>query len=82
MKVRLSTDEAGIRSTHGLTGRWNDRNWNGFGAGTLKALTAAAGIGENGGYAVTIELAVGSMPANGPTADFEAVLGTAAVSVA
>ena len=82
MNVRLSTDEAGIRSTYALTGRWNDRDWNGYGAGTVKALAVAAGVGTDGGYAVTVELAVGSMPSNGNTADFAAVLGTVAVSTA
>lgn len=80
MRVRLSTDENGIRTTYALKGRWNDRSWNGFAAGTVKALTVSAGIGPDGGYAVTIELGEGAMPAAGQTADFAAVLGSAAVS--
>jgi hypothetical protein len=80
MKVCLSTDETGIRNTHGLTGRWNDRPWNGFDAGTVRALAVAAGVGTAGDYAVTVELIEVSMPKGARTADFAAVLGAVEVS--
>lgn len=80
MRVRLSTDADGIRTTHALTGRWNDRPWNGYAAGTVKALSVSAGIGADGGYAITVHLFAGAMPAAGLTADFAAALGDAVVS--
>ena len=81
MQVRLSTDVDGIRTTYALTGHWNDRPWNGYAAGTVKALSVSAGIGADGGYAVTVHLCEGVMPAKGLTADFADTLGAAEISV-
>lgn len=80
MRVRLSTDAEGIRTTYALSGRWNDGPWNGFEAGAVKALSVSAGVGADGGYAVTVELFEGVMPAGAQTADFAAALGAAAVT--
>jgi hypothetical protein len=80
MRVRLSTDAEGIRTTYTLTGRWNDRPWSGFETGAVKALSVSAGVGSDGGYAVTVELLEGVMPAGALAADFAAALGAAAVA--
>ena len=80
MRVRLSTDAEGIRTTYGLSGRWNDRPWNGFAAETVLASSVSAGVGTDGGYAVTVELRECDKPPAGRTADFAAALGPAEVT--
>ena len=80
MQVSFSTDLDGLRAAHDLTDRWNDRPWNGFAAGAVSAVMVSAGIGRDGGYAVTVELREGTIPARGRTADFAATLGPATAS--